>query len=141
MIHFFTFHFFLMIGKIYISRDIYDFAWSFGIFSETCTAFCLSRLELCFILITLIFLFIKHIWCIYNAMKRIKLIYRFRIGDASSFHMNWLKNFVQRVIKRKLPIDTFIRYFKTLDIKIVLLSACGVLEIRIKNLHDEKLTA
>lgn len=68
------------------------------------------------------FLFIKHIWCIYNAMKRIKLIYRFRIGDASSFHMNWLKNFVQRVIKRKLPIDTFIRYFKTLDIKIVLLS-------------------
>lgn len=27
---FFTFHFFLMIGKIYISRDIYDLAWTLG---------------------------------------------------------------------------------------------------------------
>lgn len=135
MTHFFTFHFFLMIGKIYISRDIYDLAWTLGSSMKRVQHFVYHVWNY------VSFLFIKHIWCIYNAMKRIKLIYRFRIGDASSFHMNWLKNFVQRVIKRKLPIDTFIRYFKTLDIKIVLLSACGVLEMRIKNLHDEKLTA
>lgn len=36
-------------------------------------------------------------------------------------------------------IDIFIRYLKMLDIKIILLSVCGVLEVWIKNLYDEKL--
>lgn len=60
---------FLMIGKIYILRDIYDFVWSFGIFYEMCIVFCLLCLELCFILIILIFLFMKKIFDVFIMLE------------------------------------------------------------------------